>query len=75
MAEDQESQKGEGQVGSGCIWGPKDGGWRGQEGKSAINLARMSIVIVIIMKHLQALTLVLAWPGPTNGPINPSHKE
>lgn len=38
------------------IGGPKDRGWGGQEGKSLINLARVSVVIVIIMKHLKAHT-------------------
>lgn len=41
------------------IWGPKDRGWIGQEGKSPINLVRVSVVIVIIMKYLKAHT----YPG------------
>lgn len=34
--------------------GSKDRGWGGQEDKPPINLARVSIVIVIIMEHLKA---------------------
>lgn len=39
-----------------AIWGPKDKGWRGREGTSPINLVRVSVVIVIIMKYLKAHT-------------------
>lgn len=38
------------------IWGPKDRGWGGQGGKPPINLARVSVVIVVIMKPLKAHT-------------------
>lgn len=53
VAEDQGSQEGEGHVDS-VYLGSKDNGLRGQEGKFPINLARVSVVIVIIMKHLKA---------------------
>lgn len=52
------SQKGEGHVGG------KDRGWGGQEG-TPINLARVSIVIVIIMEHLKAH----AHPGLAGAPL------
>lgn len=54
MVEDQGSQKGEGHVDSGYLGSQGQGVGRAR--KPPINLARVSVVIVVIMKPLKAHT-------------------